>query len=188
MAQAARTLQQNHVEPRYRRVPDIHVIPGRSNRPQTQVDPTFRAIVTAVLAAFLFVAIIGVVRVWFISSTCAVSISSEETLAQIETARATGNELEVQQAVLSNPTRVETYAKDTLGMVQAVPTSVIDLSTGAVSVTSDGSLSISGTVDTLGGAPAQVAADSTQTQTDQAQTASAEDPTQVPDGSQTNEM
>jgi len=111
------------------------------------------------IAAILFIAVIGVCRVWFTSQTVSTLESSETLDTQIEQARSLGDDLEVQQTVLSNPTRIQAYAADTLGMVHTGQAAeYIDMSDGALAVDSNGDLSLAGSLSTIeNGTSAQTA-------------------------------
>ena len=88
-------------------------------------------------------------QVWFTAATVSTLMDSENLTSQIDTARATGANLEVQQTVLANPTRIKAYATDNLGMVTTTAIEYMDMSDGAVATDSSGNLSLSGSLVAL---------------------------------------
>lgn len=138
-------------EPSYR--PDLRVLPGRERVDYANrigVSPLFMTCLKIGIMAIIFIAIVGVCRVWFTSQTVASLMEADALSTQIAEARATGDELEVQQTVLSNSTRVQSYAAENLGMVPTYgATEYIDLAAGALAVDSAGNLSLAGSIAVL---------------------------------------
>lgn len=87
--------------------------------------------------------VLGFVRVALTSAAVTANIVTEQVSSQVDSARASGNALEVKESALSNPTYVKNYAQTQLGM--SAPASVESLVLGAdeVAVDENGSLSLS---------------------------------------------
>ena len=103
------------------------------------------AVAKIAVVAFILFAVIGIARVAISAVTVTTSIESQQLSGQISDARTEGNDLEVAQSMLSNPTRIKVEAT-ALGMGAAADVEKIDLS-GDVVVTDDvGNLSLSGSV------------------------------------------
>lgn len=151
MGSAAHAYANPQQRPAARPRPDLRVVPGkgRDYAAQVGVSPLFMTCFKIVIAAILFLAAIGVCRVWLTSATVSTLMSSEELSAQIDDAQSLAKDLEVQQAVLENPTRIEDYATQYLAMVPAEETDYIDVSEGAVATDSSGTLSLSGSLASL---------------------------------------
>lgn len=164
MAYAARAAE----HPRYRqneprRRPDLQVLPGRYERTtyanRLGVSPLFMYCLKIAVVAIVFFAIIGVARVWFTAQTVASLMEADQLNVQIAEAQATGDDLEVQQTVLSNSSRIQGYAAENLGMVPTNgATEYIDLAAGALAVDSAGNLSLAGSLSVLEDAEADATA------------------------------
>ena len=81
----------------------------------------------------------------------ATSVQSQQLESQISDARASGNNLEVQQSSLSNPTRVKAEASR-LKMAAPESVGIIDLGTDVVATDEAGNLSLSKSVQIAAGA------------------------------------
>lgn len=95
----------------------MRVIPGKgtsSERSRGLSLAKFRAFKMVLVFAVLFGAVCAG-RVWMSVSTVQALQSSSNIQTQIEEARATGNDLEIEHSVLANPTRVQKRAQ-ALGM------------------------------------------------------------------------
>lgn len=149
MASAARAYAQQ--QPLESPRPDLRVLPGkgRDYASNLGVSPFVMTCFKIAVVAILVLAAIGVARVWFTAATVSTLMDSENLTSQIDTARATGANLEVQQTVLANPTRIKAYATDNLGMVTTTAIEYMDMSDGAVATDSSGNLSLSGSLVAL---------------------------------------
>lgn len=126
--------------------PQISVVRGQGARTaERSLDPAVIAVAKIAVVAFILFAVIGIARVAISAVTVTTSIESQQLSGQISDARTEGNDLEVAQSMLSNPTRIKVEAT-ALGMGAAADVEKIDLS-GDVVVTDDvGNLSLSGSV------------------------------------------
>lgn len=126
--------------------PSISVVPGRGVRPEPAGLPA-GALALAKLAACVLVALalIAVARVAITSATAACALETKAIEQNIDTARTEGNDLEVAQSVLSNPSRIK-HKAESLGMAapSADYTDHIVLPDDVVSVDANGKLSLSG--------------------------------------------
>ena len=130
---------------------------ARGGRSQAQaLQPGLVVKVAACVAVVVFAA--AVARVWLTTGAVEHLIAAEEVAEQVTTARALGNELEIEQATLANTTRIQREAS-ALGMQVATDVTYIDLAAGALATDSSGALSLSGSIDVLAaGAVADAAA------------------------------
>lgn len=125
--------------------PSISVVPGRGREQSPSLSPS--AVFVAKVAAILLVAfaLLGVVRVTLNSAAVSAAVESQQLSGQIEEARTEGNQLEVTQSALSNPTRVKETAS-AMGMAAPAETAMIDVSGDVVVTDEVGNLSLSGSV------------------------------------------
>ncbi len=87
-------------------------------------------------------AVVACVRIGLTSATVSTAIASENTAAQVESARSTGNDLEVQESYLTNPTYVKNIASTQLGMAAPAETTTISLADDVVATDAQGNLSL----------------------------------------------
>ena len=148
MAGAAPAFSYNYPEraPERPERPRVRVVPGQGTRTSTQTIPSTVVFMAKTLAVVLVVAaLLCFARIAIGSATVATSVQSQQLESQISDARASGNNLEVQQSSLSNPTRVKAVAApESVG--------IIDLGTDVVATDEAGNLSLSKSVQIAAGA------------------------------------
>ena len=132
--------------------PDIAVVPGAGRTPEPAGLPQHLLTLAKLCAvAAILVAVVAVVRVGLTAAAAATALETKEIVASIDQARAEGSELEVNQSVLSNPTRIRAQAQS-LGM--AAPTDEFSdqviLPDDVVATDAEGNLSLSESTKALG--------------------------------------
>lgn len=152
MAGAAPAFSYNYPErvPERPARPRVRVVPGQG--PGTQTIPSSVVFLAKTVAVVLVVAaLLSFARIAIASATVATSMQSQQLSNQIDDARSSGSNLEVQQSSLSNPTSVKTKAT---GLKMAAPETVgvIDLGTDVVATDDAGNLSLSKSVQIAAGA------------------------------------
>lgn len=164
MASTARAYQTPQSSPRLRPNPrpDLYVYPGKNTdqAAHAALDPVIVSWFKIALVAVLVLAAVGIFRVWLSATTVSNLIATEELSSQIDSARATGSDLEIQQSLLSNPARIQAIAADTLAMAPTTDACYLDIAAGVLATDSDGTLSLSGSLVVLG-APANEPAGAT---------------------------
>ncbi len=133
--------------------PVISVVPGAGRRPQSEglsAAALSLAKVCAVLC--IVIALIAMARVAITSAAASCALETRAIENNIEAARSLGNDLEVSQSVLSNPSRIKTQAAR-LGMAapEASFTEQIVLPPDIVATDEEGNLSLSESVSRLAG-------------------------------------
>ena len=78
----------------------------------------------------LFTFCVGVVRIAFTAQTVSILLSNNTLTNEITNAQARGDDLQVQQSIFTNPSRIERIARDNLGMVSAEKVADLDVSAG----------------------------------------------------------
>lgn len=126
------------------RASHVRVIRGHRHQVETLDHRliTFSKIVIAVLLVF---AALGCVRVGLTSLAVNASIQTEQTQADIDTARTNGTTLEVEQSKLANPTAVKKSATK-LGMTAPSSVETLKLPADVVATDDAGNLSLSKTL------------------------------------------
>lgn len=131
---------------RSEQAPDFNVIPGRRSGSDVVVLPTSIVGIAKIIAVVAVVlALVCCVRVGLAAASVTTSMESDALSAQIETARSTGNDLEVQQSQLSNSMHIRLEAAS-LGMAAPAQTEKVTLSQDLVALDASGSLSLSGSI------------------------------------------
>lgn len=128
------------------RSPRIRVVPGQ--RPNREVEelPSVVLLVAKIVAVFFVVfALLGFVRIGLASATVTTAVATEDVLEQIDYARSAGNELEVRESHLSNPTYLKAEAAK-LSMTAPSETTVISLEPDVVVTDDSGNLSLVGSL------------------------------------------
>lgn len=133
------------------RTPDFRVVPGRGKRAET-LDPTILRVLRIALAVLVAFTVLGCVRVAFASATVSASMEGSKISADIESARSTGNSLEVQETSLSNTTYLKNYAKKNLDMIEPAAVESLVLPADVVAVDEAGNLSLSKSLSVVAGA------------------------------------
>ncbi len=135
--------------------PSFEVVRGKGHRAPAEpiLSPAHHTAFKVAMIAIVFLAAMCIARVWLSAATATTVLDSQAVTDQISTAYSTGSDLEVQHAVLSNPTRIQRIASESLGMVPATSVSYIDLSssndTTVVGATSDSTVSIAAAVSQI---------------------------------------
>ena len=126
----------------FEEAPSISVVPGAGRRAQSEG--------CAVIC--IVIALIARARVAITSAAASCALETRSLQTSIETARAEGNELEVSQSVLANPSRIKAQAT-ALGMAAPAPeySEQITLSPDIVATDGAGSLSLSESVARMKG-------------------------------------
>lgn len=138
MAQAAPAYRYPEYEPK--RSPRIQVVPGRGK--VSDGLPSSLIMAAKILAVFLVVfALIGFARIGLASATVTTTVASEEISTQIESARSAGNNLEVRESHLSNPSYLKAEATK-LKMREAGGTASLVLGEDIVKTDTEGNLSL----------------------------------------------
>lgn len=122
--------------------PRVRVVPGRRGQVETLDPRLVKAAKVAIIVMIAF-AILGFARVALSATAVTTSIEAEQISSQVDSARAAGNVLEVQESALSNPTYVKNYATNELGMSAPASVETIALGADEVAVDENGSLSLS---------------------------------------------
>lgn len=122
----------------------VRVIRGRRH----QVEMLDNRLITFAKLGLIFLlifAVLGCVRVGLTSLAVTASIETEQTQANIDTARTNGTTLEVEQSKLANPTAVKKAATK-LGMTSPSSVETLKLPADVVSTDDAGNLSLSKTL------------------------------------------
>ena len=129
------------------RAPRIQVVPGTGPRTAAPALPDS----VVFLAKTVAVVLVVLALVALSSAAVTGSIQAQELSSKIDGARAQGNQLEVTQSSLSNPSRVKTEA-NAMGMAAPLETTTIDLGQDAVATDDAGNLSLSKSLRLAAGA------------------------------------
>lgn len=129
--------------------PEFGVIPGHRSRSEVvELPASIMTIARVVVAVAIVIAAIACVRVGLSAMSVNTSIATSELSSQIESARTTGNDLEVKQSQLSNSTHIKLEATG-LGMAAPSETTVVTLEPDVVATDAQGSLSLSGSLSAI---------------------------------------
>ena len=135
----------------FEEAPSISVVPGAGRRARSEgISTAALSLAKACAVICIVIALIARVAITSAAASCALETRSLQT--SIETARAEGNELEVSQSVLANPSRIKAQAT-ALGMAAPAPeySEQITLSPDIVATDGAGSLSLSESVARMKG-------------------------------------
>ena len=142
MAGAAPAYQYSYPERLAPRSPRVRVIPGSGQQWQARsLSPALVAFARLVAVVLVVFALLGLLRIGLASATVTTALSAEEVAAKIESARSQGNELEVREGYLSNPTYLKLEAAKLHMGTSDTPT-VIMLSEDRVKTDEAGGLSL----------------------------------------------
>lgn len=141
MSEAARAYQYGSTAPAPRRERDVRVIPGRRRQIET-LDARLIAFAKIALVALVAFAVLGCVRIGLTSLAVSSSIATSQIESNIDTARAEGTTLEVEQSKLTNPAVVK-QAAEKMGMSAPVSTEMLKLPADVVATDDAGNLSLS---------------------------------------------
>lgn len=110
--------------------PSFEVLPGRGEDAARRSGLSPQAVFAfkIVIAVAVFLGIVCGVRVWLTAATVGVLMDTQTLTASVSEARALGSELEVQQSILANPTRIQSVASEDLGMGPASQVAYLDVS------------------------------------------------------------
>jgi cell division protein FtsL len=122
----------------------VRVIRGRRRQVET-LDNRLITFAKVALVLLLIFAALGCVRVGLTSMAVTASIETEQTQANIDTARTNGTTLEVEQSKLTNPTAVKKAATK-LGMITPSSVETLKLPADVVATDDAGNLSLSKTL------------------------------------------
>ncbi|MEQ3363194.1 cell division protein FtsL [Raoultibacter massiliensis] len=130
------------------RSPRVRVVPGGrpQNRPDT-VSSSAIFLAKAFAVVLVVFALLGFVRIGLASATVTTALSADELSTNIDSARSEGNELEVRQSYLSNPTNVKQEAASKLGMSEPEQALTITLEADVVATDASGNLSLASSVE-----------------------------------------
>lgn len=129
----------------YESEPSISVVPGAGRSTQAEgISTAALSLAKACAVVCIVIALVAIARVAISSAAASCALETRSIQSSIEAARAEGNDLEVSQSVLSNPSRIKAQAA-ALGM--AAPTAEfseqITLAPDVVATDGAGSLSLS---------------------------------------------
>lgn len=141
MASAARAYRYGSAAPEPRHEQNVRVIRGRRHQVETLDNRLITGAKIALILLVLF-AVLGCIRVGFMSMAVSASIETEQIQSNIDTARSDGTTLEVEQSGLTNPAAVKKAATK-LGMAAPTSTETIKLSKDVVATDDSGKLSLS---------------------------------------------
>lgn len=128
------------------RAPRIQVVPGKGRPTAPKTLPSSAVLFARIVAVFFIVfALLGFVRIGLASATVTTAVATEDITTQIDSARSTGNELEVRESYLSNPTYLRSEATK-LNMSEPTETGSLTLPADVVITDSAGNLSLSGSL------------------------------------------
>ena len=102
---------------------------GLDSRVRQGVSARFVAVAKAAVLIGLFIAVVGLIRVGFISSTVSNLKAANATRYQISVNESLVDELQVEQSVLSNSRRIVKIATENYGMTLPVDTETIEMGT-----------------------------------------------------------
>ncbi len=133
----------------FEEAPSISVVPGAGRRAQSEgISTAALSLAKACAVICIVIALIAMARVAITSAAASCALETRSLQTSIETARAEGNELEVSQSVLANPSRITA-----LGMAAPAPeySEQITLAPDIVATDGAGSLSLSESVARMKG-------------------------------------
>ena len=105
----------------FEEAPSISVVPGAGRRAQSEgISAAALSLAKACAVICIVIALIAMARVAITSAAASCALETRSLQTSIETARAEGNELEVSQSVLANPSRIKAQAT-ALGMAAPAP-------------------------------------------------------------------
>ena len=136
--------------------PDFQVIesPRQREAEVAAISPMMLFCFKVVIALAITFAVVAAARVFLTTATTSTLLESKALAAQIESARTAGDDLEIQQNILTNTTRIQRVASESLGMGPAVGHETISLDDWILATDSNGVLSLDGSLSASVGAPA----------------------------------
>ena len=129
----------------YRQTPDVEVLSGSSAHAEQGLPQGVISLARAIVIVAAVVALLALARVTLSAMSVSTTIATSELSTEIETARAAGNDLEVQQSQLSNSMHIR-LAAESMGLGAAESTVAIDLGEDVVATDESGNLSLSGSI------------------------------------------
>lgn len=133
-------------EPRVQR----HLRVDRTGSSEKQPASLLVTIARMVAIVLVVITVLAFARIALTNAAVVTMIESDTLSSQIADARTTGVSLEMEQSVLSNTQAIKAAAKR-LGMAAPLEVESIVMEPDVVATTSDGALSLSGTVGNLVG-------------------------------------
>ena len=139
---------QHYPERSPQRAPRVRVVPGGAPyRAPEALPASVRGLAILTIGALVLASVLAFTRVGLSVAAVMTEIDSNEISSNIESAQDTGNDLEVSQSYLSNPSNVRQEAAQ-LGMEAPEETTTIVLEKDVVSTDSSGNLSLALSVAT----------------------------------------
>lgn len=134
------------------RSPKIHVVPGNRPAQEEALSPMLLFMAKVAVVMLVLFAVLGFARVGLASATVSTAVSVDALTEEVTTVRSQGNDLEVQQSHLSNPTHLKQVAATELGMGEAAESIDLRMGKDIVSTDARGNLSLSASIQaaTLG--------------------------------------
>ena len=134
----------------------VTVTPGRGSQTQQKTASELAVFVAKVVACVLIVAALAAMgRIALGSAAISVSLDTQKIENSIADAQSTAESLQVQQSVLSNPTRVKTAAKSMkMTSPELSEVTVLNLAADAMVLNEAGDLSLAESMRTATSAPA----------------------------------
>ena len=123
----------------------IEVVPGGGRLAQRKATSPILFLARVLIVGIVIFALIGVVRITLSSAAVACALETRELDKSISAARDVGNDLEVVQSTLSNPTRIKAEASE-LGMATPDNLKFFDMSGDVVVCDKGGNLLLSESV------------------------------------------
>lgn len=133
------------------RTPRITVVPGQGQKAEEGLSPNIILLSKIAAVVIIVFALLGFARVALASASVTTALSSDAMAAEIESVRAEGNSLEVQQTHLSNPTHIKEVASTNLKMGEAATTLDLRLPKDVVTLDGQGKLSLSASIQAASG-------------------------------------
>lgn len=117
-------------------VQKFRVLEGTGQRAQAQpkTSPELVSVLKIAAVVFAIIFTIGAIRIGFSAHTVGVMMDNNKLKNEIAQVQSVGDDLQVQQSIFGNPTRIERIAEDTLQMVPATSVAELDISSGAVAL------------------------------------------------------
>ena len=132
----------------YSSTSEVGVFPGSRTQTEQGLPQGAFVLVRAIIVVAIAVALLAFARVWLSAGSVSSTIAASDLSSKIETARATGNDLEVQQSQLSNTMHIR-LAAESMGLGAAESTVAIDLPADVVATDESGNLSLSGSLSNM---------------------------------------
>ena len=133
MAQAARKMRANEVGFEPSRRFTVLQGAGLDLARRAGISPAFYNAVRIVVVTCILLAIIAIARVGMTTLTVSTLMTNSQMKAEIAQAVSYGNDLQVQEAIFSNPTRIRSIATGVMGMTEPAQVAQLDMGGSAAS-------------------------------------------------------